>query len=60
MKSADYAAAFVECLDFDTLIAIADRFDVPHDEHTWMDNDWIHFEDELRVAVADAMEKVGK
>ncbi len=54
------AAAFVDELDFDTLIVWADILSVPHDEHTWMDDDWTYFENDLRVAVAEAMEKVGK
>ena len=60
MKIGDFAAAFVDCLSFDTLIIWADILSVPHDEHTWMDDDWIDFEDKLRVAVGNAMEKVGK
>lgn len=55
-----FALQLVEDMEFDVLIAWADILKVPHDEHTWMDDDWTYFENDLRVAVAEAMEKVGK
>ncbi len=60
MKIADFASAFVECLDFDTLIVWADILNVPHDENYWTDDDMPDKEDDLRVAVAEAMSKVEK
>ncbi len=55
-----FTLQIVEDMEFDVLIAWADILSVPHDEHTWMDDDWIDFEDKLRVAVGNAMGKVGK
>ncbi len=56
----NFTLQLVEDMEFDVLIAWADILNVPHDEHAWMDDDWTYFENDLRVAVAGAMEKVGK
>ena len=50
-----YPEQFVESFPFSTLIIWADILNVPHDEYHWPDPDK---EDDLRVAVAEAMEKV--
>lgn len=53
----DFTLQPVEDMEFDVLIAWADRLGVPHEEQFYGDADT---EDALRVAVAEAMEKVGK
>lgn len=50
----------IESVNFSGLIKLADKFVVPHDEDQWLDDEWPDKEDELRVAVAEAMGKVGK
>ncbi len=55
----DFAMDLVECLDLTTLLAWADIFKIPHLVDQWKEDDWCETEDELRVAVADAMGKVG-
>ncbi len=50
----------IDTINFAGLIKMADKLDVPHYEELWLDDDWPDKEDELRVAVAEAMEKVGK
>jgi len=55
-----YPEQFVESLPFSTLLIWADIVKVPHDEDQWIDDEWPDKEDELRVAVAEAMGKVGK
>ncbi len=52
--------AIVETLPFMTVIAIANILKVPHNYTEWLDDDFPDKKDELRVAVAEAMEKVGK
>jgi hypothetical protein len=49
--------ADTETMDFTSLIKWANHFKVPHDEIHWPDPDR---EDELRVAVAEAMERLGR
>ena len=56
----DLATQFVEDLEFDTLLVWADILKVSPDENQWLDDDWPDREDDLRVAVAEAMGKVGK
>ncbi len=51
---------FVEDLDFDMLIDWADILNVEHDEKNWLDDEWPDKENELRVAVAEAMRNIGK
>ncbi len=55
-----FALQLVEDMEFDVLIVWADILKVPHDENYWTDDDMPDKTDELRVAVAGAMEKVGK
>lgn len=50
----------INTINFAGLVKLADKLDVPHDESQWLDDDWTFREDLLRVAVAEAMEKVGK
>ena len=56
----DLIDQLVEDLEFDVLIGWADILSVEHQEHFWMDDDYPERENELRVAVADAMRKVGE
>ncbi len=56
----NFTLQLVEDMEFDVLIAWADILDVPHDENYWTDDDMPDKTDDLRVAVAGAMEKVGK
>lgn len=51
---------WVDGLTFCQLCSVADRYDVPHNETQWHDGDWPDKEDELRVAVAEAMGKMGQ
>lgn len=53
------AANFVDALDFSTLIAWADMLNVEHDEDEWLDDQWPDRETSLRVAVVEALLKVG-
>ncbi len=50
----------IDTINFAGLIKMADKLDVPHYEGRWLDDEWPDKLDELRVAVAEAMEKVGK
>ena len=50
----------IETICFSGLIKLADKFGVSHNESQWTDDEWIDREDELRVLVAETMEKVGK
>ncbi len=50
----------VELMGFRALVNWADKLGVSHDEGHWLDDEWPDKEDELRVAVAEAMGKVGK
>ncbi len=50
----------MEAMDFPTLIKVANKLNVPHNVERWIDDDYPDKEDELRVAVAESMEKVGK
>ncbi len=45
---------------FDSLIKWAIELNVPERHAEWLDDEWQDKEDALRVAVAEAMEKVGK
>ncbi len=58
MLMSDYIEGFVDCFGFDTLVVWADILKVPHDEGRWIDDNWFEKEDDLRVAVAEAMEKL--
>lgn len=49
----------VEGLCFETLIRCADLLEVTHNYEQWLDDEWPDKEDELRVKVAEAMEKLG-
>lgn len=55
-----FTLQLVEDMEFDVLIVWADILKVPHDEEAWLADEWIVDENELRVAVAEAMRKVGK
>ncbi len=46
---------FVESVSFETLIAMANTMKVPHDEESWLDDEYPGKEDALRVAVAEAL-----
>ncbi len=50
----------IDTVNFAGLIKLADKLGVRHDEDLWLDDEWPDKEDELRVAVAEAMERVGK
>ena len=54
------AINWVDGLTFRQLCSAADRYNIPHDEDQWPDDEYPDKTDELRVAVADAMGKVGK
>lgn len=61
----DYASmtiieAIVETLDFDRLIAVARVLKVPCNFGFWQDDEWHDKENDLRVAVAEAMERIIK
>ena len=56
----DLILQLVEGMDFDTVMDWADIFKIPHLVDQWHDDNWCETEDELRVAVAEAMGKVGK
>lgn len=61
MKISDAIQTFTEDLEnFKTLINFCDTFKVPHDEDTWLDDDWVKHESDLRDKLAEAMERVGK
>ena len=51
---------YIDGLTFRQLCSVADRYSVPHNEDQWLDDEFPDKEDDLRVAVAEAMEKVGK
>ena len=48
---------FVSMLSFENLIEVADILKVPHDEESWLDDEWIQKEDDLRVLVAEALNR---
>ncbi len=50
----------VDDIPFLTLAKWADSLGVSHNESQWLDDEWPDKEDELRVAVAEAMEKKKK
>ena len=50
----------VELMGFRALVNWADKLGVPHDEDQWLDDEWPDKENELRVAVAEAMGRTGK
>jgi hypothetical protein len=52
----DLINQFTEDLAFDALLIWA----VEHNQEQWLDDDWPDKENELRTAVAEAMERVGK
>ena len=60
ISSTTIIEAIVEDMGFDTLIKVAKKLNVPHDEIHWDSSMGPDKEDALRVAVAEAMEKVGK
>ena len=60
MQMNEFALYFVEDMEFNTLLTWANILAVPHHENYWNDDDEPDKTDELRVAVAEAMEKVGK
>ncbi len=59
MTMTDLIEQFVEDLSFDALVVWADILGVEHDEKQWLDDDWPMKDNELRVCVAEAMDKVG-
>lgn len=50
----------IDKVNFGGLIKLADKFGVSHNESQWLNGEWRDREGELRAAVAEAMEKVGK
>jgi len=60
MTIESFAANFVDAMDVDTVITWAAILSVPHDKYSWVDDEWPDKTDELRVAVTEAMLKVGK
>lgn len=48
---------FTEKLSFDTLIHIASALKIPHDEESWLDDEYPDKEAALRVAVAEALHR---
>ena len=56
MEKEDLINQFVETLDFDKLIALADILDVEHEEKQWLDDEYPDKEDELGLRVAEAMQ----
>lgn len=56
----DLIDQFVEDLTFEALVIWADILEVEHDENAWIKDIWIEKENELRLAVGEAMAKVGK
>ena len=55
-----FTQQLVEDMEFHVLIAWADILNVPHDENYWNGDDMPDKTDDLRVVVAEAMDKVGK
>lgn len=52
------ATKWVAGLNFRQLCSAADRYNVPYSKVGWSDDEWPGKEDELRVAVTEAMEKI--
>lgn len=50
----------IETMCFNSLIKLADKFGISHNESEWPDDEWPDREDALRVAVAEAMKKETK
>ena len=59
MKINDMVSRFVEDLTFEALIIWADTLSVEHNENSWLNDEYPDREDELRVAVANAMSNLG-
>ncbi len=55
-----FTLQLVEDMEFDVVLTWAETFAVPFDTSQWLDDDWVEMEDALRVAVAEAMENIGK
>ncbi len=58
--SATILEIIVETMEFKSLIAIADILGISHNYGEWLDDDWHDKENDLRVAVTEAMERIGK
>ena len=56
----DLATQFVEDLTFEALLIWADTLGVFHDEKTWFGDTGLEKDNELRIAVAEAMAKLGR
>lgn len=57
MTPDEFWTQFVEDMTLDVLCFWADILNVEYDQ--WLDDEWPDREDDLRVAVAEAMGKVG-
>lgn len=60
MRTENAIGQFVDALEFDTLVVCAGILNIEPDEQSWLDDGWPDREDKLRVAVAEAMMKVGQ
>ncbi len=60
MNTTELWAQLVEDMAFDVVLTWAETLAIPHNVQYWLDDEWPDKEDELRVAVAEAMGKVGK
>ena len=56
----DLATQFVEDMGIETLMVWADTLSVPRDQYFDFKANWFEDEDELRVAVAEAMANLGR
>ena len=54
----DLATQFVNDLSFDALLNWCYTLGIKHED--WLDDEWSDREDELRVAVAEAMANLGR
>ena len=57
MKISDLIDNFVDDLEFNKLIELADILKVDHAEEYWFDDEWDEKEGDLRVSVAEAMKE---
>jgi hypothetical protein len=60
MNMDDLISQFTEDLTFDALLVWADILKIEHNHEQWLDDDYPEKESELRTAMAEAMERVGK
>ena len=52
--------SFVESMDLTQVVAWANKLDVEHNKESWLDDECLEKEDDLRVRLAEAMAQVGK